>query len=89
MESSSALSIFVALVNKCQIPTTTQKQYVTLEIPQEAISQWILEGYSHVHFGAIRFVLSYHSRKGLLVSVRIALLDTRFVHYQNACIETT
>ena len=74
--------------DKCQIPATSQEQYVTLEIPQESITQWIREGYSHVHFGAIRLALSYHGRKGLPVSVRIALLDTRFVQYQHACIGT-
>ncbi|CDP16520.1 unnamed protein product [Coffea canephora] len=47
------------------------------------------QGYTHIHFGAIRISLSFHGRKGLPVVARIALLDTRFKQYQHACIATT
>ena len=32
--------------------------------------------------------LTFHARKGLATTARIALLDTRFVDYQHACIGT-
>ncbi|KAL8257383.1 hypothetical protein R6Q59_029424, partial [Mikania micrantha] len=46
------------------------------------------EGYPHIHFGAIRLALTFHGRKGLIAFSRIALVDTRFVEYQHACIGT-
>jgi hypothetical protein len=75
-----------------KIPATSQEQFVTLEIPSEFLGQWISQGYTHIHFGAIRLALSYHGRKGLPVAARLALLDTRYLEYQHACIgslETT
>ncbi|KAJ0096057.1 hypothetical protein Patl1_15628 [Pistacia atlantica] len=48
--------------------------------------------YTHIHFGAIRLALTFHGRKGLPTTARIALLDTRFPKYISACIgsmETT
>lgn len=48
----------------------------------------IRAGYTHIHFGALRLVLSYHGKKGLPVTARIALLDTRFLAYQHASIRT-
>ncbi|KAJ6855345.1 hypothetical protein NC651_040109 [Populus alba x Populus x berolinensis] len=75
-----------------KIPATSREQFVTLEIPTEFTGQWISQGYMHIHFGAIRLALSYHGRKGLPIAVRLALLDTRYLEYQHACIgslETT
>uniref|UniRef100_A0A6N2MSN9 Uncharacterized protein n=1 Tax=Salix viminalis TaxID=40686 RepID=A0A6N2MSN9_SALVM len=75
-----------------KIPATSREQFVTLEIPSEFPEQWITQGYTHIHFGAIRLALSYHGRKGLPVAARLALLDTRYLEYQHACIgslETT
>ena len=75
-----------------KIPATSREQFVTLEIPTEFPGQWISQGYTHIHFGAIRLALSYHGRKGLPVAARLALLDTRYLEYQHACIgslETT
>ena len=75
-----------------KIPATSREQFVTLEIPSEFLGQWISQGYTHIHFGAIRLALSYHGRKGLPVAARLALLDTRYLEYQHACIgslETT
>ncbi|KAF4360715.1 hypothetical protein F8388_016502 [Cannabis sativa] len=46
------------------------------------------QGYTHIHFGAIRLALNYHGRKGLPVSARIGLLDTRMRKYQHASIAT-
>ncbi|KDP22907.1 hypothetical protein JCGZ_01845 [Jatropha curcas] len=58
-------------------PSLSQ-QYVTLEIPDHVISEWKKQKYTHLHFGAIRLVLSYHGRQGLPVTARLSLLDTRY-----------
>ena len=52
------------------------------------ISTWKREGYTHLHLGGVRLILTLHGRKGLLVTARIALLDTRFKQYQHAIIGT-
>lgn len=41
-----------------------------------------------IHFEAIKLALSYHSRKGLPVVARLALLDTRYLEYSYSCIES-
>ena len=60
-----------------QLPITLQVQLVTLQIPPEFPSHWIAQGYTHIHFGAIRLTLAYHARKGLPINALIGLLDTR------------
>ncbi|KAL0289622.1 UNVERIFIED_CONTAM: polyprotein [Sesamum radiatum] len=65
-----------------------KEQYVTLSIPPDYIYGWKAEGYTHLHLGAVRLVLSYHGRKGLPVTARIALLDTRFLEYEHTVIGT-
>ncbi|PON71893.1 Viral movement protein [Parasponia andersonii] len=78
--------------DQCEFPVTNKELYVTLQIPPEFPPQWIDQGFSHIHFGAIRLALTYHGRKGLPVCAKIALLDTRMLKYQHACIgiiETT
>ncbi|GAV66332.1 LOW QUALITY PROTEIN: MP domain-containing protein, partial [Cephalotus follicularis] len=64
-----------------------QEQFVTLEIP-EYLLKHISERYNHLHFGTVRLALTFHGRKGLPIASRIALLDTRFLDYQHACIGT-
>ncbi|KAI8556210.1 hypothetical protein RHMOL_Rhmol05G0234600 [Rhododendron molle] len=39
-------------------------------------------------FGAIRLAVTFHGRKSLPVTTRLALVDTRFMQYQHACIAT-
>ncbi|KAL0295484.1 UNVERIFIED_CONTAM: polyprotein [Sesamum radiatum] len=75
-------------MDHCSLPASTKEQYVTLSIPPDYISGWKAEGYTHLHLGAVRLVLSYHGRKGLPVTARIALLDTRFLEYEHAVIGT-
>ncbi|KAH9671151.1 hypothetical protein KPL70_017242 [Citrus sinensis] len=70
------------------VQATSAEQYVTLEIPSELLSNWKQEGYTHLHLGGIRLVLTLHGRKGLPVTARIAMLDTRFKQYQDAVIGT-
>ncbi|KAL5975650.1 hypothetical protein ACLOJK_019976 [Asimina triloba] len=60
------------------------KTFVTLQIPKEFPASWIKEGYTHLHFGAVRLALTFHGRKGLPVAAKIALLDSRFTNYQHA-----
>ncbi|KAK2645548.1 hypothetical protein Ddye_020743 [Dipteronia dyeriana] len=64
------------------------EQYVDLEIGQPLIDQWIREGYSHLHIGAIQIVITLHGRKGLPVTARIALLNTIYKQYEHAAIGT-
>ncbi|PON42240.1 Viral movement protein [Parasponia andersonii] len=78
--------------DQCELPATNKDLYVTLQIPPEFPPQWIDQGFSHIHFGAIRLALTYHGWKGLHVCAKIALLDTRMLKYQHAyigIIETT
>ncbi|KAK8982974.1 hypothetical protein V6N11_054959 [Hibiscus sabdariffa] len=74
--------------DKHYITESATEQFVTLEIPSEFPKGWIEAGYSHIHFGAIRLALNYHGVEGKPVVARIALLDTRYLKYQNACIGT-
>ncbi|KAI4310542.1 hypothetical protein MLD38_035514 [Melastoma candidum] len=67
---------------------TQREQFVTLRLPSDFPRQWSQKGYTHLHFGAIRLALTYHGRKGLPVTARMALLDSRYVEYQHACIGT-
>ncbi|KAH9716808.1 hypothetical protein KPL71_021586 [Citrus sinensis] len=73
-------------LDQCSLQATPAEQYVTLEIPSELISNWKREGYTHLHLGGIRLILTLHGRKGLPVTARIAMLDTRLKQYQYAVI---
>ena len=75
-------------LNQCASQATIAEQYVTLEIPSDLISIWKHEGYTHFHLGGVRLILTLHGRKGLPVTTKIALLDTRFKQYQHAIIGT-
>ena len=59
-----------------------------MEIPPELISNWKMEGYTHLHLGGVRLILTLHGRKGLSVTARIVMLDTRFKQYQDAVVGT-
>ncbi|KAK1583991.1 hypothetical protein Q3G72_028932 [Acer saccharum] len=67
-------------LDKCLIPASPSEQYVTLAIDQNMIDQWIKEGYSHLHIGAVCVILSLHGRKGLPITARLALLNTIYTH---------
>ncbi|KAK8489539.1 hypothetical protein V6N12_013879 [Hibiscus sabdariffa] len=71
-----------------EVEYSEDKKFVTLEIPSEFPKGWIDAGYSHIHFGAVRLALNYHGSDGKAVVARIALLDTRYLTYQDACIGT-
>ncbi|KAG8493198.1 hypothetical protein CXB51_010612 [Gossypium anomalum] len=70
------------------ISASSTEQFVTLEIPPEFPRDWKQAGYSHIHFGAVHLALNYHGTAGKPVVARIALLDLRYLEYQNACIAT-
>ncbi|KAJ9547117.1 hypothetical protein OSB04_019660 [Centaurea solstitialis] len=71
-----------------QLPATTSEHLVTLSLPPDLPRHCLAQGYTHIHFGAIRLALTFHGRKGLPAFSRIALVDTSFVEYQRACIGT-
>ncbi|KAL2518742.1 putative viral movement protein [Abeliophyllum distichum] len=70
------------------LPATEKEQFIALELPSQLPKVWLSEGYTHLHFGAVRFALTAHGRKGLPTVARMALLDTRYADYQHACIGT-
>ncbi|OMO87788.1 hypothetical protein CCACVL1_08766 [Corchorus capsularis] len=72
--------------SRCILPSGTQEHLITLEIPSEFPKQWLEQGYTHIHFGAVRIALTYHAGKGLPVFARIAVLDSRFFKYRFACL---
>ncbi len=74
--------------NQHPIQASETKQFITIHIPPELPRLWVSQGYTHLHYRAIRIALSYHGRRGLLVVAIMALLDTRYIEYQHACIGT-
>ncbi|KAF3443358.1 hypothetical protein FNV43_RR13040 [Rhamnella rubrinervis] len=48
----------------------------------------MIEGYTHIHFGAVRVVLSSHGHHGVPTTVKMALLKSTFVQYEQAVITT-
>ena len=64
-------------LDQCALQASQSEQYVTIDIPTDLVTNWKQEGYTHLHLGGIRLILTLHGRKGL---PRIALLDTRFKH---------
>ncbi|KAH9716890.1 hypothetical protein KPL71_021625 [Citrus sinensis] len=75
-------------LDRCALQASQSEQYVTLEIPPDLVANWKREGYTHIHLGGVRLILTLHGRKGLPVTTRIALLDTRFKQYQHDVIGT-
>ncbi|KAI9121239.1 hypothetical protein K1719_008272 [Acacia pycnantha] len=69
------------------LPAIPQEQYSTIEISLDLIDLWKSQGYTHIHFGAIRLVLSLHGRKGLPVIAKVALLDSTYKKYSDALID--
>ena len=67
---------------------TQKEQLVPISIPDHLPPLWLKEKFTHIHFGYVRLALTFHARKGLATTARIALLDTRFSDYQQACIGT-
>ncbi len=51
-------------MDQYSLKSTTAKQHVTLEFPPTLILIWRRQGYSHLHFGAIRIILTLHGKRG-------------------------
>ena len=64
------------------------EQYISLQFNTDLITSWKAEGYTHLHLGAIRIILTFQGRKGLPITARSAILDTRFVNYTHALLGT-
>ncbi|KAI5420414.1 hypothetical protein KIW84_044273 [Lathyrus oleraceus] len=75
-------------LDQCSLRATNQEQYVDSEIPQYLINHWKTEGYTALHFGAVRLILSLHRRKNQPVFCKIALLDSSYLQYENIVIGT-
>lgn len=58
----------------------------TLDISPELINLWRRQGYTHIHFVAVRLCLTLHGRKRIAATARVALLNTIYTKYQNALI---
>ncbi|XLT00718.1 hypothetical protein HN51_050069 [Arachis hypogaea] len=56
--------------------------------PKEVIQSYHLQqcDYTHLHLGAVRLILTLHERRSLLITAKVALLDTTFKEYQHALI---
>ncbi|QHO22947.1 polyprotein [Arachis hypogaea] len=52
-------------LQQCGLKATTTEQYITLEIPQELIQNYQNQGYTHMHLGAVRLILTLHGRRSL------------------------
>ncbi|KAK2659658.1 hypothetical protein Ddye_006191 [Dipteronia dyeriana] len=75
-------------LDNCLVLATSAERFVDLQIYQQMIDQWIREGYSHLHIGAVRIILTLHGKKGLPVTARIALLNIIYKQYEHAIIGT-
>ena len=75
-------------LDQCALQASQSEQYVTMEIPSDLVANWKREGYTHLHLGGVCLILTFHGRKGLPVTARISLLDTRFKEYQHAVVGT-
>ncbi|KAM7505351.1 hypothetical protein LguiB_004255 [Lonicera macranthoides] len=61
-----------------------EEQFFTVPIPPDIVTLALSQGYTHMHFGAIRFAVTFHGRKGLQAVARIALVDSKLTNYQQA-----
>ena len=70
------------------ITACENENFITLALPREFVIPWQKQGYTYLHFGAVRLALTFHRRKGLPLVSRISLIDSRFLEYQNEIIGT-
>ena len=47
------------------IPANDGENFITLCLPREFVNSWQKQGYTHLHFGALRLALTFHGRNGL------------------------
>ncbi|KAF3442860.1 hypothetical protein FNV43_RR16778 [Rhamnella rubrinervis] len=57
-----------------------------LSICLDLIKEWLREGYTHLHFGVVRVVLSSHGCHNLPIAIKMALLNSNFLRYTHVMI---
>nr|GFA14298.1 integrase, catalytic region, zinc finger, CCHC-type, peptidase aspartic, catalytic [Tanacetum cinerariifolium] len=72
------LDVWVLVPAPNNITVFWVEHLVSLSLPSDLPHHCLTQGYTHIHFGAIRLALTFHGRKGLPAYSRIALLDTRY-----------
>lgn len=88
-KKKSKENVSISAMSKCPIFATHQDQFITLEIPPEFPQLWRREEYRDIHIGAVRFAISCPERMSQQpMVVKLALLDSRFLKYQFACVAT-
>ena len=45
------------------IPASENENFITLALPREFVIPWQKQGYTHLHFSAVRLALTFHGRK--------------------------
>ena len=45
------------------ILASENENFITLALPREFVIPWQKQGYTHLHFGAVRLALTFHRRK--------------------------
>ncbi|KAH9769485.1 Integrase catalytic domain-containing protein [Citrus sinensis] len=48
---------------QCALQASQSEQYVTMDIPIDLVTNWKREGYTHLHLGGLRLILTLHGRK--------------------------
>lgn len=51
--------------SSCQVLTTEEEQFISLNIPENLPRLWQQYGYTHLHFGVVRIGLTLYARKEL------------------------
>lgn len=71
-----------------EIYSGPQETFVPLEFPTGLHLQWLQDGYTHIHIGATKITRTFHGRHGQEVTGNLAILDTRYLTYNQAVIGT-
>ena len=50
-------------LDQCALQASQSEQCVTLQIPSDLVANWKREGYTHLHLGGIRLIVSLHGKK--------------------------
>ncbi|KAF3453179.1 hypothetical protein FNV43_RR03616 [Rhamnella rubrinervis] len=79
LSSDSKEIIQSSNLDTCLIPASQHEQYIDLQISPHLIQDWLREGYSYMHFSAIRIILSSHARHGF---EQVAIAYLRLLHHQ-------
>lgn len=75
-------------MNSCLIPSSAYEHYLDLHISPNLIKDLLKEGYTHIHFGAVKIVLATHGRYKLPTTIKLALLNSTFLRYELTIIGT-